>query len=122
MVDPIATARRIRDDLDALITELESDGVRRNRIPAKFRRRYELLREVEEAGGSVTAEEWHSLGESHDFDVRGLGGFFVGEGRSMEKIRDERRLTNVGRAWLRWYEGRYHAAGRRRARRRAAGR
>jgi hypothetical protein len=116
----LATARRIRNDLDALITQLESETSGRPEAPPHLLRRYQVLREVEDAGGVLSGESWRALGQAYDFDARGLGGFFVGNG-SMEKDGNDRALTAAGRGFLRWFEGRFHVASRRRARRRAAG-
>jgi hypothetical protein len=116
----LATARRLRNDLDGLIVQLESLTADRPEAPPHLRRRYELLRAVEEEGDVVSGEEWRALGHAHGFDARGLGGFFVGDG-SMVKDGDDRNLTHAGGGFLRWFEGRYHVASRQKARSRAAG-
>jgi hypothetical protein len=64
-----------------------------------------LLTMVEDAGGTVTGDEWRDLGLEVGYkDVRGLGGFYRGTGASMRVNPDgTRSLTAAGADYLNKY-------------------
>ena len=56
---------------------------------------------VEKKGGRVTLDEWKEIGRESGYDVRGLSGFYRGDGASMRvEEGDMRVLTDAGRAYL----------------------
>jgi len=68
-----------------------------------YARIWRLLHAVRQAGGDLNAEEWSRLGIAHDYDPRGLGGFFRG-GEPVMTVQGERRvLTEHGLRFIeRW--------------------
>lgn len=64
---------------------------------------WRLLHAVRHEGGDLTAEEWARLGEAHNYDPRGLGGFFRGAEPMMAVQDDHRILTDHGLRFIeRW--------------------
>jgi hypothetical protein len=93
---------RIRDDLDAVIAEVANNtGIEPPDMSWHrwFRRAGGVLNDVDEAGGSVTPEGWRDIGLRHDYDPRGLAGFYSGRDPSMrrEPGADARVLTERGK-------------------------
>jgi hypothetical protein len=114
----ITAAKHARDALENFISALETDdSVARRHAQAwdkmetpswDWQRWYELLKDVEDAGGAVPSADWARMGIERGYDPRGLGGFFTYDG-SMAKDGDMRVLTENGRAFIRIYEKRYGA-------------
>lgn len=72
-----------------------------------------LLAAIEERGGEVTTDEFYRLGKECGYaDLRGLGGFFNGEQRSLEVVPEtgNRRLTPVGKGHAERWQKRYGPA------------
>ncbi len=60
-----------------------------------------LLTAVEDAGGTVSRDEWRTMGITCGYDARGLGGFYRGRNASMRVNSDgTRSLTAAGKAYL----------------------
>jgi hypothetical protein len=69
----------------------------------EFARIWRLLHAVRQAGGDLSAEEWARLGIAHDYDPRGLGGFFRGAEPMMAMQGERRVLTEHGLRFIeRW--------------------
>ncbi|GIU94138.1 MAG: hypothetical protein KatS3mg012_0595 [Gaiellaceae bacterium] len=63
-----------------------------------------MLTMVEDAGGTVTRDEWRELGLKCGYDPRGLGGFYRGTYASMRVNPDgTRSLTAAGVEYLTKY-------------------
>src|SRR4051794_12565226 len=50
------------------------------------RRKWQLLNEVRERGGSVNQDEWRKLGQRHGYKPNTLGGFFHGSAKHMQAV------------------------------------
>ena len=93
--------KRIRRELDELIEKAE----RENGAPPDteynrwFRRVGSVLNAVEQAGGSVTVDQWRQIGLDHGYDPRGLAGFYTGKDPSMKRDSDSdvRYVTERGK-------------------------
>lgn len=60
--------------------------------------RNRVLAAILQAGGSVTTDELRRIAREIGYDTRGLGGFFHGERRSLERTPDGlNRLTSFGK-------------------------
>jgi hypothetical protein len=73
----------------------------------------ELLAAIEERGGEVTTEEFYRLGKECGYgDLRGLGGFFNGDQRSLEVVPEtgNRRLTPIGKGHAERWQKKYGPA------------
>jgi hypothetical protein len=110
---PEGKGDQVDTKLDKLIREVES-SVGRLRAHATAMAQQELgqpgnglahrggrlLAAIEERGGEVTTDEFYRLGKECGYaDLRGLGGFFNGEQRSLEVVpaTGNRRLTPIGK-------------------------
>lgn len=104
----------MRDELTDIIARAEADST--NGAPDTewrrwFRRMGAVLNDVERAGGTVSRDEWRAIGLRHNYDPRGLAGFYTGNDPSMvrDPATDERRLTDRGRLeaanWRRLFGG-----------------
>lgn len=60
-------------------------------------RRREMLAAVLTAGGCLDVAEWQALGLRHDYNPRGLAGYFGGRSPSMVSDGRRRCLTDRGR-------------------------
>lgn len=72
-----------------------------------------LLAAIEERGGEVTTDEFYRLGKECGYaDLRGLGGFFNGEQRSLEVVSEtgNRKLTPIGKGHAERWQKKYGPA------------
>ena len=65
---------------------------------ASYRRWWSLLADVEARGGRMSADEFRELAQRHDYDPRGVGGFFSGPNSTMSREGDTVELTPRGPA------------------------
>lgn len=93
--------KRIREDLDDIIERAERDNGAAAETEYKrwFRRVGSVLNAVEQAGGSITVDEWREIGLRHNYDPRGLAGFYTGKDPSMKRDPDTdlRHITDRGK-------------------------
>ena len=93
--------KRIRDELDGVITEAEagSNGVPDTAYHKWFRRAGGVLNHVSQAGGEVKPDVWRTIGEHYGYDPRGMAGFYSGRDPSMRRDPDTdvRILTERGK-------------------------
>jgi hypothetical protein len=59
-----------------------------------------LLTMVDDAGGTVSRDEWWEMGARFGYDPRGLGGFFVGRGTMKSNGDGTHSLTDAGYEFL----------------------
>jgi hypothetical protein len=103
--------KRIRDELDDVIRAETQNGQAESEWRRWFRRAGGVLHDVVEAGGSVNQTQWREIGNRHDYDPRGLGGFYTGDEPSMvrDPTSDSRSITERGREdaarWERLFGG-----------------
>ena len=109
-------ARRLIHDARALLDRIEArldrDGTAGD-LPAgplppaseeeSYRRRWSLLADVEARGGRLSAEEFRQLARAHDYDPRGIGGFFSGANATMSRDGDVVELTPQGRREIQYW-------------------
>jgi hypothetical protein len=68
-----------------------------------YKKRWRLLKAVDESGSDIGADEWGRLGRDQGYDPRGLGGFFQGSEPMMAKQGARRVLTAHGHRFIeRW--------------------
>lgn len=76
-----------------------------------YRRRWSLLAEVEARGGRMSADEFRDLAQAHDYDPRGVGGFFSGPNSTMSRDGDTVELTPRGRREVQYWAPAFREAG-----------
>lgn len=99
------TLRELTTKLDRVLDSvrgLESKGGENAKY---WNNRLGVLAEVMLQGGVVSKDDWAQIGKNHDYNVRGLGGYFVGPAASMVSIGNDRRaITEKGikevKSWL----------------------
>jgi hypothetical protein len=105
--DQIQALLRLRQELDGFLGSVGISDVAAPTPAPQWRgdyaRIWRLLHAVRQAGGDLSADEWARLGAAHDYDPRGLGGFFRG-GEPVMTMQGERRvLTEQGQRFIeRW--------------------
>jgi hypothetical protein len=67
------------------------------------RRWWSLLADVEARGGRMSADEFRELATLHDYDPRGVGGFFSGPNSTMARDGDTVELTPRGRREVQYW-------------------
>lgn len=99
-----STVRALRN-LEKAMGELRDALRAENAEVAADERWRRLLTMVEDAGGTVTSDEWRDLGRKCGYDPRGLGGYYRGTKASMRVNADgTRSLTPAGTAYLDRYD------------------
>jgi hypothetical protein len=68
-----------------------------------YLRRWSLLVDVEARGGRMSADEFRDLAQRHDYDPRGIGGFFSGANSTMSRDGDVVELTPLGRREIQYW-------------------
>jgi len=63
----------------------------------RYARRMNILTDIFDKGGVVTDKELREIAERHRMDMRGVGGFFVGDGSLVKISNDRTALTERGR-------------------------
>ncbi len=76
-----------------------------------YRRRWSLLADVEARGGRMSMDEFRDLAQSHDYDPRGVGGFFSGPNSTMSRDGDAVELTPRGRREVQYWAPAFRADG-----------
>jgi hypothetical protein len=82
---------------------------------ADYARMWRLLNAVEQADGDLGADEWSRLGLAHDYDPRGLGGYFRGAEPMMATQGARRVLTDHGRKFIQRWQSEFGEIGQRTA-------
>ena len=78
---------------------------------ASYRRWWSLLADVEARGGRMSADEFRELAQRHDYDPRGVGGFFSGPNSTMSREGDTVELTPRGRREVQYWPPTFRDAG-----------
>ncbi|HSI30265.1 MAG TPA: hypothetical protein VK951_02940 [Miltoncostaeaceae bacterium] len=78
---------------------------------ASYRRWWSLLADVEARGGRMSADEFRELAQRHDYDPRGVGGFFSGPNSTMSREGDTVELTPRGRREVQYWAPTFRDAG-----------
>jgi hypothetical protein len=76
-----------------------------------YRRRWALLAEVEARGGRMSADEFRDLAQQHEYDPRGVGGFFSGPNSTMSRDGDTVELTPRGRREVQYWAPTFRSGG-----------